>query len=104
MYYVISDSPDLETFWFDVVQLQKKLIPFTYDYISDFTDPVTPGGWGCVRFEYPAPSETIFKGLNVEYRYSEQTGKWQSYGVDSPLSDYVQSIHNYFVTLEGKQP
>lgn len=103
MYYVISDSPDIETFWRDVLELQQSLIPFTFDYISDFTDPVTPGGWGCVRFNYPAPTGVIFKSPNVEYRYSELTGKWQVNGEDAPISDYVQGIHDYFVTLEAPQ-
>jgi hypothetical protein len=104
MQYIISDSPDIETFYRDIVELQKSMIPFTYDYISDFTDPITPGGWGCARFDYPPPSGLVFKEPNVEYRYSDQTGKWQIDGQDAPMSDYVQGIHDYFVTLEGNNP
>lgn len=104
MYYVISDSPDIEMFWRDVLELQQSMIPFTFDYISTFTDPVTPGGWGCVRFTYPPPSSVIFKDPNVEYRYSNETGKWQVNGEDAPLSNYVQGLHDYFVTLEGNKP
>ena len=103
MYYVISDSPDIETFYRDIFELQKSLSPFTYDYITDFTDPMTPGGWGCARFSYPPPTDKIFKLPNVEYRYSDVKGVWQVDGVDTPLNVYVEGLHAYFVSLEGSK-
>lgn len=104
MYYVLANCPDMETFVADISAFRENLLPFTYDYIMECTDAPVPGGWGCARFEFPAPTSTIFKAPNVEYRYSAESGKWQVNGVDSDISDFVEGLHRYFVTLEGAHP
>lgn len=101
MYYVLTNCQDIESFGIDISAFRETLVPFTFDYIVECSDAPVSGGWGCARFEFPAPTSTIFRSPNVEYRYSAESGKWQVNGVDSDISNFVEGLHLYFVTLEG---
>lgn len=104
MYYVLANCPDMEAFKNDIDALHQKLLPFSFDYIIECTDAPVAGSWGCVRFAFPAPTSTLFNPPNTEYRYSDESGKWQVNGADSEISEFVESLHRYFVTLEGAHP
>ena len=76
-------------------------VPCTRDYIFPQPDAPTAWGWGCARFDFPAPAKTIFTAPSIEYRYSEELAQWTVDGEVTPLSDFVNGLHDYFVTLEG---
>lgn len=101
MYYVIANTKDIESFYLDIHRLQQKSVPFTYDYVEEMKETGIPGGWGCARFEFPAPASVIFHFPNTEYRYSEEQTAWVVNGELTPYSAFVADMHNYFVSLEG---
>jgi hypothetical protein len=102
MYYVIANTKDIESFYLDVRRLQSKGVPFTFDYIEEMKETGIPGGWGCARFDFPAPVTQIFYWPNTEYRYSEEQNTWLVDGQVAEYSGFVIDLHNYFVSLEGQ--
>jgi len=99
--YIIANTPDYQTFDACYKQLAAKGVPFTTDYIEKFTDAPAPGGWGCLRFEIPLPSETAFPAPSIEYRFSEELGVWTVDGQPSPLTHFVDGVKDYFDSLVG---
>jgi len=103
MKYVIVNNSTWDEFYNIVKALQSKGYVFTFSYVEHAKDhEEIPGGWGCVRFADILPSEILFPSPDVEYRYSKEKDAWLVDGVFGPYSEWVKTLHAYFVTLEGQ--
>lgn len=57
-----------------------------------------PGGWGCVRFPGGLPNDPVFQSPDIEYRYSETDDTWLANGERTDCSDWLKTLHGYFVS------
>ncbi len=103
MYYVIVNNSSFDKFIADTGAWSAKGLVFTTSYVEQVTDPSieVPGGWGCMRFVYPLPSDKLFNPPDVEYRFSQEQDAWLADGQLTEFSGVVAGLHTYFVTLEG---
>lgn len=101
MNYIIVNSPDIDAFMSDINRWGSQGIDFVYDFISDFPDEDCPGGWGCAKFNYPAPSSKLFLTPSIEYRYNADQDVWTADGEPTQYSYMAYAAYRYFVEKYG---
>lgn len=98
---IIANTNDYEAFKHDYIALASLGVPFRPGYIEYLTNNPTHGGWGALIFEIPIPSSTIFNNPSVEYRYSDELQGWTVNGELSPLSQFIEGLKDYFLSIDG---
>lgn len=99
--YIIVNTPNFDTFHSGYVNLASKGVPFTTDYIEQFTDAPLPGGWGCLRFDFSPPTSKVYDMPCVEFRYSSELKQWTIDGAPTEMTYFVEGVKEYFDSLNG---
>ena len=103
MNYIIVNNSTFDDFSHKVNLIRDQGLTFTTSYVEKVDKPETAtGGWGCLRFVEVLPSQKIFFSPDLEYRYSVEQKTWLADGNTTINSDWVEALHQYFVTLEGE--
>jgi hypothetical protein len=101
--YIIVNNSTFDDFTHKVSLIRAQGLTFTTDYVEKVEKPVTAtGGWGCLRFIEALPTQQLFFSPDLEYRYSIAQQMWLADGKKTINSDWVEALHQYFVTLEGQ--
>jgi hypothetical protein len=106
--YIIVNNSTFNEFLARTVSLNTEGYKFTFDYAEKLSNmgATYPGGFGCLRMIGGMPAEKMFLSPDVEYRYSDTQNKWLADGQETNLSKLgvIQTLYEYFVTLEGHRP